>query len=194
MNCISGAEEVQLRRYPVDIIRGVVARSGGAGSYTARPCRAAVTPCGTTPWWTPRARKRERERERKKTKEKKSFETSRRVGRTGVISTTSSGCARCLLARAVFARVPVYVMHTYVRDTCIPCRREKGSRLNCRALLTAPGNRSRRSPRPLRRVSISVAETKRAFNRVRTGLCRQSKKNIKFYAFLAIINVQYYIN
>lgn len=142
----------RLLRYPVDIIRGVVARSSGAGSCT--PCvRAAPRSRRVVPrLGDHRERKREseckREGERGR-KRKKNFGTSRRVGRTGVISTSRQPRAvgaRCLLARTVFACVPVYVIHTYVHDTCIPCRREKGSRLNCWALLTAPGNLSRWSP------------------------------------------------
>lgn len=101
---------MRLLRYPVDIMFETrLARSGGAGSYI----RTAVTPV------VPRLgeySEREREKEKMK-KRKRNFKTSRRVGRTGVISTLVACLLACLLVRL---RGVCTRLYTYVHKTCIP--------------------------------------------------------------------------
>jgi len=104
-------ENERLLRYPVDIIRGVVEKSGGTGSYIPYCGHAARHHALVNT-----VRKKERkERE-------KNFKTSRRVGRTGVISTLDNleRLLACLLAPCLHA-----YMHMYVYKICIPSRKKK---------------------------------------------------------------------
>jgi len=112
-------ENGRLLRYPVDIIRGVVEKSGGTGSY--------IPYCGHAVWHHALVNT---VREKKRKEREKNFKTSRRVGRTGVISTLDN--LERLLARLHHVCTRIY--------TCMRCAfrvtRKRGV-LNYRALLTA---------------------------------------------------------